>query len=167
MARHLSLKSNSMYRVVVGVHIEQMGHPNKAPDNIPIETSQTNITFSSHFQTIGKIFVSLPPSYQGSFFQMNDKTFYIQWVNKIETNWQQICFFWLAHEHRITITNGKDAPMIDYMLFGLFSGLMVFFSLFLISFVTLALITGFMRLASLIVNGVGFDQSATYEQQTA
>lgn len=57
--------------------------------------------------------------------------------------------------------------MIDYMLFGLFSGLMVFFSLFLISFITLGLITGFMRLASLIVNGVGFDRSATYEQQTA
>lgn len=57
--------------------------------------------------------------------------------------------------------------MIDYMLFGLFSGLMVFCSLFLISFITLGLITGFMRLASLIVNGVGFDRSATYEQQTA
>ncbi|WP_419659498.1 hypothetical protein [Desulfosarcina variabilis] len=57
--------------------------------------------------------------------------------------------------------------MLDYMLFGLVSGLMVFFSLFLVSFVTLGLITGFMRLASVIVNGVGFDQSATYEQQTA
>ena len=57
--------------------------------------------------------------------------------------------------------------MIDYMLIGLVSGLMVFFSLFLVSFVILGLITGFIRLMSFVFSGFGFGSPATYQEQTA
>jgi len=58
MAKHLSSNSGSACQVVVGIRVDWAGNPSSAPDNIPVKTSQTNITFSSHFPSIGQIFVS-------------------------------------------------------------------------------------------------------------
>lgn len=57
--------------------------------------------------------------------------------------------------------------MLDYMLVGLVSGLIVFFTLFCFSFVTLGLITGAMRLFAFLLNGLRFEKSSNYQEQTA
>lgn len=51
--------------------------------------------------------------------------------------------------------------MIDYLLIGLISGLLVFFSLFFISFLTLSLITGCMRLIVFVFNGFQFGKPSS------
>lgn len=56
--------------------------------------------------------------------------------------------------------------MLDYILFGLVSGLIVFFSLFLVSFITLGLITGFIRLIAFVLRELGLESPA-YQEQTA
>lgn len=57
--------------------------------------------------------------------------------------------------------------MLDYMLAGLVSGLIVFFLLFCVSFITLGMITGFMRLFTFLLNGLRFEKSPSYQEQTA
>jgi hypothetical protein len=57
--------------------------------------------------------------------------------------------------------------MIDYILFGLISGLIVFFSLFFVSFVTLGLIAGVIRLIALVFSGFGLSRASTFREQTA
>jgi hypothetical protein len=57
--------------------------------------------------------------------------------------------------------------MIDYMLVGLVSGLMVFFTLFCVSFITLGVITGLMRLLFIGYHGLQVGKSSAYREQTA
>ena len=57
--------------------------------------------------------------------------------------------------------------MIDYILVGLISGVIVFFLLFLVSFVTLALIAGFIRLITALFCGIGFSRSVICQEQSA
>ena len=57
--------------------------------------------------------------------------------------------------------------MIEYIFVGLISGMIVFFLFFLVSFVTLALIAGFVRLITALFCGIGFDRSITCQEQSA
>lgn len=57
--------------------------------------------------------------------------------------------------------------MIDYIIVGLVSGLMVFITLFLVSFITLGLISGFIHLILIGFHGFRVGKSSAYRQQTA
>ncbi len=57
--------------------------------------------------------------------------------------------------------------MLDYILLGLISGLFVFCLLFLISFVSLSLITGIVRFSSLVLDEFGLSRHTAVQEQTA
>ncbi|MDX2452082.1 hypothetical protein [Desulfosarcina sp.] len=57
--------------------------------------------------------------------------------------------------------------MIDFILAGLSAGLLAFLTLFIISFVTLGLITGVIHLVTLVYRSLVFGKTATYEEQAA
>ena len=57
--------------------------------------------------------------------------------------------------------------MMDYMLFGLISGLLVFCILFLISFISLSLIAGLVRVLAFILSELGISRHAAPHGQTA
>jgi hypothetical protein len=60
----------------------------------------------------------------------------------------------------------KGQPMIDYIIVGLVSGLMVFIALFLVSLLTLGLISGFIHLILVGFHGFRVGESSVYGQQT-
>ena len=57
--------------------------------------------------------------------------------------------------------------MIEFILAGLSAGLLAFLALFIISFVTLGLITGVIHLVTLVYRSLVFGKTATYEEQAA
>ena len=57
--------------------------------------------------------------------------------------------------------------MIDFILAGLSAGLLAFLALFIISFVTLGLITGVIHLVALVYRSLVFGKTPTYEDQAA
>jgi preprotein translocase subunit SecD len=57
--------------------------------------------------------------------------------------------------------------MIDFILAGLSAGLLAFLALFIISFVTLGLITGVIHLVTLVYRSLVFGKTPTYEDQAA
>jgi len=57
--------------------------------------------------------------------------------------------------------------MIDFILAGLSAGLLAFLALFIISFVTLGLITGVIHLVTLVYRSLIFGKTPTYEEQAA
>lgn len=57
--------------------------------------------------------------------------------------------------------------MMDYMIFGLISGLFVFCTLFLISFISLSLIAGLVRLFAFFLGELGLIKHAAPHGQTA
>ena len=57
--------------------------------------------------------------------------------------------------------------MIDFILAGLSAGLLAFLALFIISFVTLGLITGVIHLVTLVYRSLVFGKTADYEEQAA
>jgi hypothetical protein len=56
--------------------------------------------------------------------------------------------------------------MIDFILAGLSAGLFAFFSLFVLSFVTLGLVTGVIHVAALIIRSLLGDKNQYGQEQT-
>ena len=56
--------------------------------------------------------------------------------------------------------------MIDFILAGLSAGLFAFFSLFVVSFVTLGLVTGVIHVVTLIVRSLFADKRQYGQEQT-
>ena len=63
--------------------------------------------------------------------------------------------------------NEKERPMIDFILAGLSAGLLAFLTLFVVSFITLGLITGMVHLVSAVYRSLVADKSQPYQEQTA
>ena len=57
--------------------------------------------------------------------------------------------------------------MIDFILAGLSAGLFAFFTLFVVSFVTLGVITGVIHLVAVVYRSLFIDKSSAYQEQTA
>jgi hypothetical protein len=57
--------------------------------------------------------------------------------------------------------------MTDFVLAGLSAGLVAFLTLFIISFITLGLITGVIHLATFVYRSLVIGKTAAYEEQTA
>jgi len=56
--------------------------------------------------------------------------------------------------------------MVDFILAGLSAGLLAFFALFIISFVTLGVITGVIHLVTAIYRSLVFGKNPAYREQT-
>lgn len=57
--------------------------------------------------------------------------------------------------------------MIDYILAGLGAGLFAFLTLFIISFITLGVITGLIHLVAAVYRSLVIGKTQTYREQTA
>ena len=57
--------------------------------------------------------------------------------------------------------------MIDFILAGLSAGLLAFLALFIISFVTLGLITGVIHWVTLLYRNLIFGKTQAYDEQAA
>ena len=57
--------------------------------------------------------------------------------------------------------------MTDFILAGLSAGLLAFMALFIISFVTLGMVSGIIHVATLVYRSLVFGKTADYEKQAA
>lgn len=57
--------------------------------------------------------------------------------------------------------------MIDFILAGLTAGLFTFFALFVVSFVVLGVVTGFIHLVAVVFRSLFIGKSRPYQEQTA